>query len=82
MMFLLEIFIGVLIYIVGLRLCQYHHFWIIDSRCSTNLSAGQESPLVFLLKVWSHLVQGMGFIPLVHQSRYVNFMDMNNPSRE
>jgi hypothetical protein len=35
-MFLLGIFIGVLLYVVGLRLFQCHPFFIIDSRWLTN----------------------------------------------
>jgi hypothetical protein len=37
-MFLLGIFIGVLLCVVGLRLFQCHHFWIIDSGWLTNHS--------------------------------------------
>jgi hypothetical protein len=82
-MFLLGIFSGVLLCIVGLRLCQYHHFWIIDSRWSTNHSAGREGPLVFLLKVWSHLLEGMGFYTTgSSESVCETFMDMNNPTRD
>jgi hypothetical protein len=71
-MFLLGIFSGVFLCVVGLRLCLYHHFWIIDSRWSTNHFVGREGPLVFLLKAWSHLLEGMWvFIPLVFQSQCV-----------
>jgi hypothetical protein len=82
-MFLLGIFSGVFLCIVGLRLCLYHHFWIIDSRWSTNHSIGQEGPLVFLLKVWSHLLEGMGFYTTGSpESVCETFSDMNNPTRD
>jgi hypothetical protein len=82
-MFLLGIFSGVFLCIVGLRLCQHHHFWIIDSRWSTNRSTGWEGPLVFLLKVWSHLLEGMGFYTTGSpESVCETFMDMNNPTRD
>jgi hypothetical protein len=82
-MFLLGIFSGVFLCIVGLRLCQYHHFWIIDSRWSTNHSIGREGPLVFLLKAWSHLLEGMGFYTTGSpESVCETFMDMNNPTRD
>jgi hypothetical protein len=78
-MFLLGIFSGVLICIVGLWLCLHHRFWIIDSWWSTNLSAGQEEPMVFLLKAWSCLLEGVCFhttysLELV----YKTFLDMKN----
>jgi hypothetical protein len=82
-MFLLGLFSGVFLCIVGLRLCLYHHFWIIDSRWSTNRSIGQEGPLVFLLKAWIHLLEGMGFYTIGSlESVCETFLDMNNPARD
>jgi hypothetical protein len=82
-MFLLGIFSGVLICIVFLRLCQYHYFWIIDSRWLTNHSVVWEGPLVFLLKAWSRLLEGMGFHTTGSpESVCETFMDMRNPLRD
>jgi hypothetical protein len=82
-MFLLGIFSGVFLCRVGLRLCLYHFFWIIYSRWLINRSTGQEGPLIFLLKVWSHLLGGMGFyITNSPESVYERFSDMNNPTRD
>jgi hypothetical protein len=82
-MFLLGIFLGVLLCIVDLMLFQYHRFWIIDSVWLNNFSTGREGTLAFLLKVWSRLLEGVGFYTigfpeLVHET----FMDMNNYMRE
>jgi hypothetical protein len=82
-MFLLGIFIGVFLCVVGLRLFQCHHFWIIDSGWLTNHSTGREGPLVFLLKVWSRLLEGVGFYTTGSpESVRETFMDMNNPTRD
>jgi hypothetical protein len=59
-MFILGIFIAVFLCVVGLRLFQCQHFWIIDSRFLTNYSIGWEGTLVFLLEVLSRLL-GKGF---------------------
>jgi hypothetical protein len=50
--------------IVGLRLCLYYQFCIVDSRWSTNNSNGQEGPLFFHLKVWSFLLESVEFPPV------------------
>jgi hypothetical protein len=78
-MFLLGIFIAVFLCVVGIRLLQCHHFWIIDSKCLTNHSIGREGPLVFLLKSWSHLLEGVGFYTTGSlESMRETFMDMKN----
>jgi hypothetical protein len=83
MMFLLGFFSGVLLCIVGLRLCQYQHFWIIDSEWLTNGFAGQEGPPVFLLKAWSRLLEGVGFYTTGSpESVCETFSDVNNPVRD
>jgi hypothetical protein len=83
-MFLLGFFSGVFLCIVGLRLCQHHHFWIVDSRWLTNHFTGQEGSLVFLLKMWSLLLEGMdSYTTGSPESVHENFMDMNNqPTRD
>jgi len=81
-MFILAIFIGVFICVVGDSLFQYRLFWIIYSRWLTNRSAGQEGPLVFLLKAWSHLLEGIGFYTTASPMLVCEtFSDMNNPTR-
>jgi len=82
-MFLLGIFIGVFLCVVVLRFFQCHNFWIIDSGCLTNHSIGREGSLVFLLKAWIRLLEGVGFytagsLELVRET----FMDINNPTRD
>jgi hypothetical protein len=82
-MFLLGICIGVFLCVVGIRLFQCHLFWIIDSRWLVNLSIGREGPLVFLLKVWIHLLECMGFYTIgLLESACETFMDMKNPARD
>jgi hypothetical protein len=81
-MFLLGIFSGVMLCIVFLRFCLYHLFWIIDSWWLTNYSTGREGPLVFIFKLWSHLLEGVGFYTNgSSKSVHETFMDMKNPSR-
>jgi hypothetical protein len=82
-MFLLGIFIGGILCVFFLRLFLCHLFFIIDSEWLTNHSSSQEGPLVFLLKVWSHLLEGMGFNTTGSpNSVRENFMDMKNPTRD
>jgi hypothetical protein len=82
-MFLLGIFIGVLLHIVGLRLFHYHCFWIVDLGWSTNCSTSWEGPLVFLLKAWSCLLEGIGFYTTGSpESVCETFLDINNHARD
>jgi len=79
----LRVFIGVLLCIVGLILFQYHHFWIIYLEWLTNRFVGQEGPFLFLLKVWSFLLEGVGFYTIgLPESMQENFMDMKNSARD
>jgi hypothetical protein len=82
-MFILEIFSGVILCIVGLRFCQYHLFWIINSEWSTNYTTGREGPMLFILKVWSQHQEGVGFYTTSSpESVRETFMHMKNPTRD
>ena len=82
-MFLLGIFSGVMLCIVFLRFCLYHLFWIIDLWWLTNYSTCQEGPLVFLFKLWSHLLEGVGFYTTGSPESVCEiFLDMRNLLRD
>jgi hypothetical protein len=82
-MFLLGIFRGVLLCVVGIRLFLYFHLHIIDLGQLTNCYIIREGPLIFLLKGWSHLLEGMDFYTTSFlESLCKTFSDMKNPARE
>jgi len=68
---------------VGIRLCLYYHFWIINLGWSTNRFTSWEGPLVSLFKSWSRILEGISFYTTGSlESVCDTFSDMNNPARD